>query len=472
METKRFIGNDMPRIYERVRREFGPDAVIVRTRSLLREGAEPLIEVLAAAPESEHELTLDLQSSLIGGALARVQSSRELTIGDLEDLVAREAAYEARDTPPPTPLTLPLSSTFHRPHLRASQSRRRPPPYPRCSKPPGPDPIQAILDELRGRPDALPPQANVPVPKPAPARRFPQLPDVDPNGPPANDWASRPRPAIITRTRRPDTTTEAPAAMHPLPTAIYDTQVPRSLHAQLTAAGLSARAADTIIRSAANAEPADALAAALALHEATYPDEGRTALISIQGAPGAGRTTALMRMALDCADSGRRALLLAADGSHTAGREQVRAYGDALGIEVIDVFEPGDVVRAAGQAPRGTCLFVDVPSGPWHAPAMPGVQHFAYAALPAHWQPEPVRTALHDLSATSLTGAVLTFTDLATSLSPVLSLVVESGLGLAFLSSSRDVGAGIAVADPAALASGIFTTPTRESTDGRLVATA
>ena len=471
METKRFIGNDMPRIYERVRREFGPDAVIVRTRSLLREGAEPLIEVLAAAPESEHELTLDLQSSLIGGALARVQSSRELTIGDLEDLVAREAAYEARDVAPPA---APIAARIE--HIAAQPAFEPPPasPYqgPIHDAEPGVDPIEAILAELRSRSAVQPPRANVPDNQQPPARRFPQLPDVDPEAPPANDWASRPRPAIITRTRRPDTTTEAPAAIHPLPTAIYDTQVPRSLHAQLTAAGLSARAADTIIRSAANAEPADALVAALALHEATYPDEGRTALISIQGAPGAGRTTALMRMALDCADSGRRALLLAADGSHTAGREQVRAYGDALGIEVIDVFEPGDVVRAAGQAPRGTCLFVDVPSGPWHAPAMPGVQHFAYAALPAHWQPEPVRTALDDLSATSLTGAVLTFTDLATSLSPVLSLVVEFGLGLAFLSSSRDVGAGIAVADPAALASGIFTTPTRESTDGRLVATA
>ena len=56
MEPKRFIGNDMTRLYEKVRREFGPDAVIVRTRTLLRDGADPLIEILAAPPEAEKEL--------------------------------------------------------------------------------------------------------------------------------------------------------------------------------------------------------------------------------------------------------------------------------------------------------------------------------------------------------------------------------------------------------------------------------
>jgi hypothetical protein len=67
---------------------------------------------------------------------------------------------------------------------------------------------------------------------------------------------------------------------------------------------------------------------------------------------------------------------------------------------------------------------------------------------------------------------VITFSDLATTLAPVLSTVVESRLGIAFLSSNRDVGAGIGVADPLTLASGMFTIRTGETTDGRLVASA
>lgn len=466
METKRFIGNDMPRIYDRVRREFGPDAVIVRTRSLLREGAEPLIEVLAAPPEAEHELSLEMQRVLIGGALSRVTSSDELTVGDLEDLVAREAAFDAPHAPPPLahhidPRPGPAAPSHPGPAF-LPPSINEPPTAPAA------DPVQAILDEIRARSQAESPAPNADTTL-DPIRRFPPLPDIPAEPAPANDWASRPRPAIITRPRKPQP--EEPAARFAPPP-----QAPRvghTVHNKLTAAGLSQRAADAILLHANQGATASAaLQSVLESREVRYPDEARTAIISIQGAAGSGRTTALMRMALDCADAGRRALLLAADGSHVAGREQVRAYGEAIGIDVIDIFEAGDIVRAAGKAPRGACLFVDAPCGPWQAPAIPGVDHFAYAAIPAHWQAQAAAAALAELPADGMSGAVLTFTDIATTLSPAISLVVESGLGLAFLSSSRDVGAGIAVADPASIASGIFTTSTRESTDGRLVATA
>ncbi|HMO96015.1 MAG TPA: hypothetical protein PKD27_07825, partial [Tepidiformaceae bacterium] len=107
METKRFLGNDMSRIFVRVRKELGPDAVIVSTRSLMREGAEPLIEVLAAPAGTEAEVSVAMQRSIVQGLLARVEtSSRGLTIGDLEDLAARER--EARGgLPEPLPAPAP-----------------------------------------------------------------------------------------------------------------------------------------------------------------------------------------------------------------------------------------------------------------------------------------------------------------------------------------------------------------------------
>ena len=84
--------------------------------------------------------------------------------------------------------------------------------------------------------------------------------------------------------------------------------------------------------------------------------------------------------------------------------------------------------------------------------------------------PLTAQFATFDLAACS--GAVVTHTDIVTGLAPVLSLVMESQLGLAFLSSGRDVSTGIEVADPLTLASGVFTTSSRETTNGRLVATA
>jgi flagellar biosynthesis GTPase FlhF len=92
--------------------------------------------------------------------------------------------------------------------------------------------------------------------------------------------------------------------------------------------------------------------------------------------------------------------------------------------------------------------------------------------LPSHWSAPSLERALEPFDTAHLSGAVLTFTDLAVSLIPALSLLIESGLGVAFLSSSRDVGTGIEVADPLTLASGVFTTTSRETTNGRLVATA
>ena len=76
METKRFIGNDMTRLYEKVRREFGSDAVIVRTRTLLRDGAEPLIEIVAAPPNAGEEVERSRrQPKALSGASSRHRAS-------------------------------------------------------------------------------------------------------------------------------------------------------------------------------------------------------------------------------------------------------------------------------------------------------------------------------------------------------------------------------------------------------------
>jgi flagellar biosynthesis GTPase FlhF len=242
---------------------------------------------------------------------------------------------------------------------------------------------------------------------------------------------------------------------------------------RLLAAGLSPQAARLVALGAGiEADPEAALGAALAGGRLDYPVDNRTAIITIQGAPGSGRTTALMRMALDCADSGREAILVAADSAHTGGRAQIHGYGEAIGLPVFDAFSPKDLVAAVTRAPKGACVFVDVPAGRWSPPPIPGVQHFVYLAVPAHWQQSALEAELAEFDPQHCAGAVVTGTDLATGLAPALSTVIEAGLGAAFLPSGRDVGTGIAVADPFTLASGVFTTSTRETSNGRLAVTA
>ena len=81
-------------------------------------------------------------------------------------------------------------------------------------------------------------------------------------------------------------------------------------------------------------------------------------------------------------------------------------------------------------------------------------------------------TQPHPSQLPRLLAAYSSFADLATDLVPVLSPIVDSQLGLACLSSTRDVRIGFAVANPLTLASGIFTTFTGERADGRIVASA
>jgi flagellar biosynthesis GTPase FlhF len=425
----------------------GPDAVIVRTRSLYRDGGEPLIEVIAAPAEGRDGLPLQLQTTLIAGALDHaVRPSRGLTIGDLEELAEREEE-QART----------VAASLAR--FQAEDSRAEAPEWLEGfvgAAPAAPARRMVTRTDDRGRHGAS---------------RFP-LPDMPAEAVSLPEWSPRQRPAIAGCSSQ-DAAPYDDASIVPIrPRPGTDTR-PEGLADRLAAAGFSSQAAQIL---AGQARPGDSAAQVVAAYlesrEVRYPEEHHTALISMQGPVGAGRTTALMRMAIDCGDSGRPALLVAADGVHVAAREQVRAYAEATGLDSVSTFEPHDVIRAATRAAVGVCLFVDTPAGAWQSPAIAGIPHFAYLALPAHWSRSALENATRGLQLRAFAGAILTFTDVATDLTPALSLLVESGLGIAFLSSSRDVSTGIQVADPLMLASGLFTTPTRESTNGRLFATA
>ena len=433
MDPKRYIGNDLARIYQRVRRELGPDAVIVETRSLLREGAEPLIELLAYAPE-EDGLSLELQQQMVRGVLARVEhESLPRTVGDLEDLAARE-------------------------HDFSEELQQLPAPF--APDAPGEMPawLEGFVEHAPSAPQAeqrfhyegleeLPPLKFAPRPLPRAAH--------GPSGPNFADHEL----ALF----------DAPYE----PIADRFTPLPPSWGGSLTAVGLSPAAALAVEPFALPGRSMeDALGESLAALPVSYPDERRTSMISIQGAAGSGRTTALIRMALDCSDSGRTAVLVAADNSRIAAREQIHAYGEALGLRVIDAYTQQELVHAVTAVERGACLFIDVPAGPWLAPTVPAAEHFTYLAVPAQWQAQALETSFASFPSSSFAGAVLTFTDVSGSLASALNLVLEKRVGVAFLSSSRDVSTGIGVADPFTLASGIFTTRSGVKANGRLIASA
>ena len=360
MKPKRFISNSLPKLFVRVRRELGDDAVILGTRTLHREGGPPLIELLAAAAEpTAAPLPLPLQGVLTEGALAAAEGRSALEILDAEP--AREG-----------------------------------------------------FAVVRSGSEAALPDAETPFQPAAPA-----------------------------------------LALSPL-------------EATLAEIGLSDDAAARIVsESNPNADPRGALARSL-VRPVAYPADGETTIVTIQGPTSAGRTAALVRMALDCTEAGREAILVAADPTKAAGRDQIHAYASALGLQAVDATDGAVIDLVAYRANAGACLFVDVPAGPWQPDPWPQTRQIGYLLLPANWEQSALRRALRSYATENFSGFVISFVDLATSLSGVLSLVVESGLGIAFLCAGRDVSSGITPADPAALASGLMDANTGERTDGRV----
>ena len=433
METKRFIGSDLHRLYDRVRREFGADASIVGTRTLMREGAEPLIELTAGPPGYASDgLGFELERTMVDGVLERLETiERPLTFGDIEDYVTRGL------------------SDGHEPSGAAAGR------YGTAAD--AEDAEQLVPSWLEGYVDA-------PLPE-------------------AEEWPDHTLEVARTAVRH-QPSEEAPAAVLAHPHAmrggvpgIVELAVHRTASAaQIVQQSLSDAGFDpeTVRVIASGIEgvvsPAEAVAAQLVGRDVRMPMAGRPALITVEGPEGSGKTTALMRMALEFSDGGQSLALIAADRTHVGATSQVQAYAEALGVAALVAETSDGVEQAFTEDPYGRWLLADLAAGPW-APSMIAPEHcYRYLAIPCHWQASAVGKLLAGYDLAAFRGAILTCTDIATDLTPILSLLMESQLGVAFLSSERDVTTGMRPATISSLASGIFLTPTRETTDGRLVA--
>jgi flagellar biosynthesis GTPase FlhF len=203
----------------------------------------------------------------------------------------------------------------------------------------------------------------------------------------------------------------------------------------------------------------------------SYPDEYETAIVVIDGPHGAGRSTAMLRMALDCSEAGRNAVAVSVDATRREPADVLAGYAEVMGIDFVGAPDDRSFERAIRKARRGSVLFVDGAPG-WTPPAFVTAPVFRYVAVPAHWQSHALKTWMRSAGHGSYAGAIPTFTDIATELTPAVSTLVALGTGIAFLSSGSDISSGIAVADANAIASGIFSMSTGGRTDGRLVASA
>ena len=251
LQTKRFIGNDLARLYRRVRTELGEDALIFSTRTLHREGGAPLIEIQASPPADDDALPFELQQAMLSTVLSRVAPG--MKVPDLEDLVLRGVLG-------PSAVADVTAATV-----------------------PG--------DGIEDAADVYAPPAH---PAEVPGQRMDERTT-------ANDFME---------------------------------------------AGISAAAAGAIEATYPGLAAEPALVAYLKRLPVTYPDEYETALVSIDGPAGGGRSTALLRMALDCSEAGRAAVLVATNAYRREEVDRLAAYAEVLGLDFVVAADDRGVEKA------------------------------------------------------------------------------------------------------------------------------
>lgn len=118
----------------------------------------------------------------------------------------------------------------------------------------------------------------------------------------------------------------------------------------------------TIDAAALQRAVAEEMESRIAAEPALGKGEGRPRIVALVGPPGAGKTTTLVKLAVNYALAGRRpALLLSMDTYRVAAAEQLRAYSAILGLG-FQVLETVAALSQAIEENRGKeLIFIDTP---------------------------------------------------------------------------------------------------------------
>lgn len=175
-----------------------------------------------------------------------------------------------------------------------------------------------------------------------------------------------------------------------------------------------------------------------------------TGVIALIGPTGAGKTTAIARLAArHTLAHGRGSLaLVCADNVRVGARDQLRAYGQILGAPVYVASDNAELRATIRSLSQTRLVLVDT-AGIGHRDAQFAQQTAclrdtslnlrAYLALPANAQPEALVEIIDAYAGLHPEGCVLTKIDEAASLGGALSAVIERQLPLAWLCNGQRV---------------------------------
>ena len=461
MNVQRFEGREMAAVLAQIRRELGPEAVIMSTRTRRGGGLggrlrrRPTVEVIAGLPEPSApplRAPAAMPAAMPGTGVATpgpAPGPLPSAIPSLAERYLQDAGLSealAAQAPPQTVGAAAVDrleiSGAARLAAQQAPSARRP-----SEAPPRPQAVQPAVAAGGEAQIYAAPRSPVPL---AIAEDIRSLREE------------------IAMLRRAMQTPEAMPGPTPLGSGLPGAA--RDLLQRLRQGGVSAafveRAADTVAATLdrdANAEAARAavLRAVLSQLPSGSPPEipavGTTGVFVV-GPSGAGKTLSAVKLALALQGNGRRVVLANADQQRPGANAQLSAYGEALGIPTAPVYAPADlqslvaqgadsvlVVDTAGGLPRGTeALALRA-----LVQALPERQ--VLLTLSAGSGAGEMARALETFAALAPDGLIVSQADEAVGFGATVSFLGESGIPLFFLSQHADVLRPLEVASPATL---------------------
>ena len=184
--------------------------------------------------------------------------------------------------------------------------------------------------------------------------------------------------------------------------------------------------------------------------------EGRTQILSVIGAPGAGKTTTLIKLAYRLLRAKRRIAFATFDTHRIGAVEKLRAWGKRLHVPVAPIRRPSQVGELISKENRPELLLLDTTGHPAidaesvAALAEDERTHHAdhYVVLPATDNRGALSMQFASFGGVRLAGAVVTKIDETREPALALEEILERKLPIAFLSDGQDVRQSLHRATP------------------------
>jgi flagellar biosynthesis protein FlhF len=180
----------------------------------------------------------------------------------------------------------------------------------------------------------------------------------------------------------------------------------------------------------------------------------------LTGAPGAGKTLTIARLATRLVLAGRLPLVISADGRRAGAAEELAAYTRLLGIELIVASKPATIARALPRRPDGAPVLIDTagvnPFDPAQRRAMQDLAETAGAVtvlvLPAGQDPSEAAEQAEIFAATGVRHLIPTRLDIARRLGAILAAAAAGGMMLSEAGTGPGATDGLTRLSPGLLA--------------------